>query len=84
MLSLYYIFEKDVCTIRHAMGAFVMAPMGFGSTKQCYCSTTSCSLESFLSLSSLLPSSQNHKEPAEAQGRLETGQRGSVCDLVIL
>jgi len=32
MLSLYYIFEKDVCTIRHAMGAFGMAPMGFGST----------------------------------------------------
>ena len=37
-----------------------------------------------LSLFSLPPPSQNHNEPAEAQGRLETGQRGSICDLVIL
>ncbi|KAG2650713.1 hypothetical protein PVAP13_1NG199595 [Panicum virgatum] len=39
---------------------------------------------SLFSLSPLPPPSQNHKEPAEAQGRLETGQRGSICDLVIL
>ena len=32
MLSLYYIFEKDVYTIRHAMGAFGMAPTASGST----------------------------------------------------
>ena len=32
MLSLYYIFEKDVYTIRHAMGAFGMAPISSGST----------------------------------------------------
>ena len=54
MMSLYYIFEKDVCTIRHAMGAFGMAPMGSGSTKQCYCSIAGWSLESFF-LSSLSP-----------------------------
>ena len=53
MLSLYYIFEKNVYTIRHAMGAFGMAPMGSGSTKQCYCSIAGWSLESFFSLFTL-------------------------------
>ena len=83
MLSLYYIFEKNVYTIRHAMGAFGMAPMGSGSTKQCYCSITGWSLESFfLSLHSRR--SQNHELPVEIQCRLETGQRGPVCDSVLL
>ena len=86
MMSLYYIFEKDVSILLGILWVplawlqWASAPPNNATVAQL---AVHWSLFS-LSLSSLPPPSQNHKEPAEAQGRLETGQRGSICDLVIL